>query len=107
LSIDFGTGGANPCVAVVIKCDDVVYVYHYAGPNRPASYPDIKNQSNCSAVVCGGSKDDDRYGRSSRCLKRALIDSLKKQGIKIDGVFSDSACGWSNIEGNEGWYHGY
>jgi hypothetical protein len=39
-----GTGGANPCVAVIIKCDDVVYVYHYDAPSKPASYPEIKNK---------------------------------------------------------------
>jgi hypothetical protein len=100
-----GTGGANPCVAVVIKCDDTVYVYHYDAPSKPAtSYPELKNQKNCSAFICGGSSADNNDGRSSRCLKQALIKSIEKQGITIDGVSEKSSCGWSNIKGNEGWY---
>ena len=82
-----GVGGAETCVGVVVYCPDtdLVYAYHlYAGVNSGAA---LNNHSGCKAVLCGGTDD-----RGSRCLLESAIDTLRSQGVTLEGIIQSSGC---------------
>jgi hypothetical protein len=96
-----GSGGAGPCVILVVKCDDFVFAHHYTVGQKPPIFKNYSGHPNCRAFVCGAGSDDPSY-RGSRCLRKSIIDSVKKSGIPLDGVTTNSVCGWDNQNG--GWY---
>ena len=54
------------------------------------------NWLGCTAIICGG--DD---SRESNCLADEVLAALYGEGIEVEGVADNSACG-VNADGN--WY---
>jgi hypothetical protein len=99
-----GGGGADSCVILVVKCDNYVYVMHFTvGQKLSKPFP-FDGQSNCHAYICGasGGHGDPNY-KSSRCLKKTIINAIKGSNVILDGVSSSSGCGWTNDK-RGGWY---
>ncbi|WP_197455952.1 RHS repeat protein [Stieleria neptunia] len=97
---NIGSGGALPCINTIIKCDDVVAVFHFTtGDDPSATLGNFDWRGNgCSAIICGGNDED-----QSNCLAKEVMDSLSKYGIPLDGVSSLGACG---VTPEGGWYQG-
>jgi RHS repeat-associated protein len=100
-----GGGGAQPCIILVIKCKNLVAVFHFNTKDDPQRT--LKNftwPKDCRAMICGGDDTD-----QSNCLGDDVEEAVNDMGIKLDGVSGNSACGVSP-DGNNGkwkwWQHG-
>lgn len=93
-----GTGGCQGCVAVIIKCDDGVAVFHFTAGDYPQATLGhyAWGSKKCRAIICGG---DDTHG--SNCLASGAMSALKSAGIPLDGVSGGHGCG-VNPDGS--WY---
>jgi RHS repeat-associated protein len=94
-----GTGGCAGCIAVIIKCDSGLAVYHFtAGDDPEGSLGEFMwVLDHCHAIVCGGDNS-----RDSNCLASYVIAALNRSGVPIDGISGASGCGYD--QDTDKWY---
>lgn len=95
-----GASGAQPCIIVVVKCKDLVAVFHFGIADDPfTTLNNFSWPSGCKAIICGGDNTD-----MSNCLGVAAQNAVLAVGLKLDGVSGNSACG---VDSNGNWWqHG-
>jgi hypothetical protein len=84
----FGVTGAGPCIGVVVVCPGQVVAFHFSAmDDAGATLGKYAWPANCNAVICGG----DNSAVSNDQLVE-VINSLKQNGIKLDGIIDMDGC---------------
>jgi RHS repeat-associated protein len=91
-----GTTGANPCVALIVKCANTVTVFHFEQGDLPDFSLDGIDWSGCTAMVCGGDNSP-----LSNCLRDLTINAAKNHWIPVQAVSGAESCG---VTSNGGWW---
>lgn len=97
-----GTGGADPCVALIVKCKGGVAVFHFQVGDDPCqTLASAARWDGCEAIVCGGASPTSPDSSYSDCLAYQVILCAGSVGINLVGVSAGTACG-VNPDGT--WY---
>jgi hypothetical protein len=84
----FGPGACGPCIGVVVVCPSQVVALHLQPTDDAgATIGQYKWPQNCNAVICGGNNS-----ASSNDTLVEAINSLRLNGIKLDGIINMEGC---------------
>jgi RHS repeat-associated protein len=93
-----GSGGAGPCIVIVIKCANFVTVFHFYATDNVSATLSAHSFIGCDAIMCGGNNQ-----AWSICAANAVSSQAQNRGINIVGVSGSSSCG---VTANGNWWSG-
>ena len=85
-NLPVGSGGADPCIIVVVVTGNSVLVFHfYANTDDVCGTLAKFNLHGAHAAIAGGNK-----GQESRCTLSDAVNCLQSGGATIDGYIPGS-----------------